>query len=130
MQADPQEQSPSITPTDQSDLRRTALKRAIEQYDYIPMLSAVITGELYGLTISDTRLVQARLKHERDERNLCRREAEEYARKGMTMRARELFFFAVLHEETMQRAILYLKAVGADTTDFLAEQPMMFEVAA
>lgn len=117
-----QEQTPSP-----DDLRRSALKRALDQYDYLPILTAWATGESFGLLDDrDTRVVQARLKHEIEQRDYLLAQADEHYRRGMTIRAGQLSYFAQLHQDTITSLIAYLRAVGADHTDFLAKQPDMF----
>ena len=108
------------------DIQRAKIRRAIEDYDYIPLLTGYLNGDVTEAELTDTRLVQARLKHELTQRNCLLQQSAEFTAKGMTMRARELSYFAMLHEATMAMVITYLKAIGADYEMFLAEQPSMF----
>jgi hypothetical protein len=96
------------------------IRRAVAEYDYPVLLMAVQTGQTGGVEITDTRIVQARLKHALTEERYCLAEADACAGKGMEQRALELSRYALYHDAVACAAVDYLKAVGADYRDFLA----------
>lgn len=114
-------------PPSPDDLRLARIKKAVASYDYIPMLALILTNDATDADITDTRLVQARLKHEHEQRDYCLAQAVDHASQGRIRRAYEFYLFTQLHEQTIATVTAYLTAIGADTEDFMAGQRSMFE---